>query len=90
MKKLTHIDEKGRPKMVDVGSKPLTERMAVARGSVYMKKETFRLIKSGRVSKGDVLNVAKLAGIMAAKRTSEIIPLCHPLNITSVDIDFQT
>ena len=89
VKKLTHIDEKGRPKMVDVGSKPLTERMAVARGSVCMKKETFKLIKSGRVSKGDVLNVAKLAGIMAAKKTSEIIPLCHPLNITSVDIDFK-
>ncbi|MDP2277074.1 MAG: cyclic pyranopterin monophosphate synthase MoaC, partial [Nitrospirota bacterium] len=77
MKKLTHIDKKGRPKMVDVGSKRLTERMAVAMGSVYMKKETFKLIKSGRVSKGDVLNVAKLAGIMAAKKTSEIIPLCH-------------
>ena len=89
MKKLTHIDKKGRPKMVDVGSKPLTERMAVARGSVYMKKETFKLIKSGRVSKGDVLNVAKLAGIMAAKKTSEIIPLCHPLNISSVDIVFK-
>ncbi|HBR21907.1 MAG TPA: cyclic pyranopterin monophosphate synthase MoaC [Nitrospiraceae bacterium] len=89
MKKLTHIDEKGRPKMVDVGSKPLTERMAVAKGSVCMKKETFKFIKSGRVSKGDVLNVAKLAGIMAAKRTSEIIPLCHPLNITLVDIDFK-
>ncbi|MFA4919743.1 MAG: cyclic pyranopterin monophosphate synthase MoaC [Thermodesulfovibrionales bacterium] len=89
MKKLTHIDEKGRPKMVDVGSKPLTERMAVARGSVYMKKETFKLIKAGKLSKGDVLNVAKLAGIMAAKKTADIIPLCHPLNITSVDIDFK-
>jgi len=89
MKKLTHIDEKGRPKMVDVGSKPLTERMAVARGSVYMKKATFKLIQKGKMAKGDVLNVAKLAGIMAAKRTSEIIPLCHPLNITSVDIDFR-
>ena len=89
MKKLTHIDKKGRPKMVDVGSKPLTERMAVAMGSVYMKKETFKLIKAGKLSKGDVLNVAKLAGIMAAKKTSEIIPLCHPLNITSVDIDFK-
>ena len=89
MKKLTHIDKYGRPKMVDVGSKPLTKRMAIARGSVCMKKETFKLIESGRVSKGDVLNVARLAGIMAAKRTSEIIPLCHPLNITSVDIDFK-
>lgn len=89
MKKLTHLDSKGRPKMVDVGSKPLTERTAVARGSVYMKKETFKLIKTGKLSKGDVLNVAKLAGIMAAKKTSEIIPLCHPLNVTSVDIDFK-
>jgi len=83
------MDKKGRPKMVDVGSKPSTERIAVARGSVYMKKETFSLIKAGKAAKGDVLNVAKLAGIMAAKRTSEIIPLCHPLNITSVDIDFR-
>jgi len=89
MEKLSHIDKKGRPKMVDVGSKPLTERIAVAKGSVYMKKETFNLIKAGKAAKGDVLNVAKLAGIMAAKRTSEIIPLCHPLNITSVDIDFR-
>jgi len=88
-KKLSHIDKKGRPKMVDVGSKPSTERIAIARGSVYMKKETFNLIKAGKAAKGDVLNVAKLAGIMAAKRTSEIIPLCHPLNITSVDIDFR-
>ncbi|MDI6744644.1 MAG: cyclic pyranopterin monophosphate synthase MoaC [Thermodesulfovibrionales bacterium] len=87
--KLTHLDKQGRPRMVDVGSKPLTERFAVARGSVYMKRETFNLIKSGKAAKGDVLNVAKLAGIMAAKRTSEIIPLCHPLNITSVDIDFH-
>lgn len=89
MKKLTHIDDKGRPKMVDVSSKPLTERIAIARGSVYMKKETFELIKKGKVAKGDVLNVAKVAGIMAAKKTSDIIPLCHPLNITSVDIDFK-
>jgi len=89
VKKLSHLDKLGRPKMVDVGSKPLTERIAVAKGSVYMKKETFNLIKAGKAAKGDVLNVAKLAGIMAAKRTSEIIPLCHPLNITSVDIDFR-
>jgi len=89
MKKLTHIDNKGRPKMVDVSSKPLTKRIAIARGSVSMKKETFELIKKGKVAKGDVLNVAKVAGIMAAKKTPEIIPLCHPLNITSVDIDFK-
>lgn len=89
MKKLTHLDKKGRAKMVDVGAKPLTERIAVARGSVYMKKETFGLIKKGKVLKGDVLSVAKIAGIMAAKRTYEVIPLCHPLNITSVEIDFN-
>ncbi len=89
MKKLTHIDKQGRPKMVDVSSKPSTEREAIAKGSVYMKKETFKLITKGKIPKGDVLSVAKLAGIMAAKRTSEIIPLCHPLNITSVDIDFK-
>lgn len=89
MKKFTHIDRQGRPKMVDVSSKPLTERKAVAKGSVYMKKETFNLIREGKVSKGDVLSAAKIAGIMAAKKTSEIIPLCHPLNITSVDIDFR-
>ncbi|MEK7698803.1 MAG: cyclic pyranopterin monophosphate synthase MoaC, partial [Planctomycetota bacterium] len=88
-KKLTHIDKKGHAKMVDVGAKPLTERIAVARGSVNMKKETFKLIAKGKIPKGDVLNVAKIAGIMAAKKTSEIIPLCHPLNITSVNIDFN-
>jgi cyclic pyranopterin phosphate synthase len=89
MKKLTHIDNKGRPKMVDVSSKPLTKRIALAKGSVYMKKETFELITKGKVAKGDVLSVAKIAGITAAKKTSEIIPLCHPLNISSVDIDFK-
>ncbi|KAF0146282.1 MAG: molybdenum cofactor biosynthesis protein C [Nitrospirae bacterium] len=89
MKKLTHIDKKGMPKMVDVSAKPLTGRIAVAKGAVYMKKKTFEVIKKGKASKGDVLSVAKIAGIMAAKKTSEIIPLCHPLNITSVNIDFN-
>ena len=89
MKKLTHIDKKGMPRMVDVSAKPLTERIAVAKGNVYMKKKTFEVIKKGKASKGDVLSVAKIAGIMAAKKTSEIIPLCHPLKITSVDIDFK-
>ncbi|MEK6582716.1 MAG: cyclic pyranopterin monophosphate synthase MoaC [Nitrospirota bacterium] len=88
-KKLTHIDKKGMPRMVDVSTKPLTGREAVAKGSVYMKKTTLEIIKKGKVSKGDVLSVAKIAGIMAAKKTSEIIPLCHPLKITSVDIDFK-
>lgn len=89
MKKLTHLDKKGKARMVDVSEKPTTLREAVAKGSVYMKKETFNLIKKGNVQKGDVLGTARLAGIMAAKRTSEIIPLCHPLNITSVDINFR-
>lgn len=87
--KLTHFDEKGRAKMVDVSEKPLTHREAVASGSIYMKPETIRLIKDRQISKGDVLGVARVAGIMAAKKTSELIPMCHPLNITSVNIDFE-
>lgn len=89
MGKLTHLDKHGRPKMVDVSAKPLTSREAVARGSVYMKKSTLNLIMKGKVAKGDVFNVAKIAGIMSAKNTDKLIPLCHPLNITSVDIDFK-
>lgn len=89
MKKLSHIDRQGRPKMVDVGYKPSTKRIAVARGYIYMKKETLSLIGKGKISKGDVLITAKIAGIMATKKTSEIIPLCHPLNITSADINFK-
>lgn len=89
MKKLTHIDTKGMAKMVDVTEKPLTRREAVARGSVYMKPETLKLIQDKKVPKGDVLSVSRIAGIMAAKKTSEIIPMCHPLNITSVNIDFD-
>lgn len=88
--KLTHFDNEGRAQMVDVTEKPLTERTAVAKGSIYMKPETLRLIKDKRISKGDVFGVARIAGIMAAKRTSDLIPLCHPLNITSVNIDFDT
>jgi cyclic pyranopterin phosphate synthase len=89
MKKLTHLDEKGRAKMVDVSEKQLTRREAVARGSVFMKLETLKLIKDRKIPKGDVFSVARVAGIMAAKKTSEFIPMCHPLNITSVDIDFD-
>ncbi len=74
--------------MVDVSGKALTSREAVAAGSVHMKPETMRLIKEGSVQKGDVLGVARVAGIMAAKKTSELIPMCHPLNITSVTVDF--
>ncbi len=86
MKRLTHLDKEGRAKMVDISEKPLTQREAVAKSSVYMKPETLRLIEDKKVPKGDVLCVSRVAGIMAAKRTSEVIPMCHPLNITSVDI----
>lgn len=89
MKKLTHIDEKGRARMVDVTEKPLTQREAVARGSIYMKPETLKLIQDKKIPKGDVFNVSRVAGIMAAKKTSELIPMCHPLSITSVNIDFN-
>jgi cyclic pyranopterin phosphate synthase len=75
--------------MVDVSEKPETVREAVARGSVSMKKTTLKLIRGGKISKGDVLGVARIAGIMAAKKTPEIIPMCHPLNITSVDVTFE-
>ncbi len=87
MSKLTHLDEQGRAHMVDVGAKPDTERVAVARGEVHMKKETFDLIRAGQIKKGDVLTVAQIAGISAAKRTSELIPLCHPLFLSKVDVD---
>jgi len=89
MKKLTHLDKKGRAKMVDVTDKQLTVREATAKGSVYMKPETLKLIQDKNIPKGDVLCVARVAGIMAAKKTSELIPMCHPLNITSVNIDFN-
>src|SRR5512141_2949739 len=85
--KLTHLDEQGRAKMVDVGHKPDTERIAVARGEVHMKKETLDLIRAGQIKKGDVLTVAQIAGITASKRTSDLIPLCHPLPLTKVDVD---
>lgn len=81
---LTHLDEKGRAKMVDVGGKKETERVAVARGAVHMQPETLRLIIEGNIKKGDVLTVAQLAGVMAAKRTSDLIPLCHPLMLNQV------
>ncbi len=89
MKKLTHLDKQGRAKMVDVTEKPETMREAVATGSVHMRPETLRLIRDKKVPKGDVLCVSRVAGIMAAKKAGELIPMCHPLNITSVDIDFD-
>jgi cyclic pyranopterin phosphate synthase len=85
--KLTHLDEEGRAHMVDVGHKPDTERIAVARGEVRMKSQTLDLIRAGQIKKGDVLTVAQIAGISASKRTSELIPLCHALPLTKVDVD---
>lgn len=84
---LTHFDEQGRAHMVDVSDKPVTARLAVARGAVKMSAETLALITEGRAAKGDVLGVARLAGIMAAKKTADLIPLCHPLPITKVALD---
>jgi len=88
MPKLTHFDKKGRAKMVDVSKKGETLREAVVRGSIFMNPKTFKSILSGKIAKGDVLAVAKVAGIMAAKKTSEIIPMCHPLNLSHVEINF--
>ena len=87
MAELTHFDASGAAQMVDVGDKPATRREAVARGAVRMAPETLALVREGRAKKGDVLAVARLAGIMAAKRTADLIPLCHPLALTSVNVD---
>jgi cyclic pyranopterin phosphate synthase len=87
--RLTHIDERGRARMVDVGAKADTERVAVAKGEVEMQPETLALIRRGGLEKGDVLAVARVAGIMAAKHTHELIPMCHPLLLTHVGVDFD-
>lgn len=87
---LTHFDEMGRAKMVDVTTKPVTERTAIAEGIVRMKEQTLKMILNKEIAKGDVFQVARIAGIMAAKMTSNLIPLCHPLPITSVEIDIQS
>jgi len=84
--KLTHLDDNGNAHMVDVGDKPVTPRLAIAKGEVLMKKETLSLIRMGAMKKGDVLTVAQIAGIAAAKRTSDLIPLCHPLPINSIEV----
>ncbi|MCS5655776.1 MAG: cyclic pyranopterin monophosphate synthase MoaC [Dehalococcoidia bacterium] len=86
---LTHLDEQGNAQMVDVGDKDVTSREAVARGHVSIQPETLRLIKVGLMKKGDVLTIAQLAGIMGAKKTSELIPLCHPLPLDRVDVDLE-
>jgi cyclic pyranopterin phosphate synthase len=89
MSRLTHFDEAGNARMVDVGGKAATERSATAKGSVLMQPETIALIQQGGVKKGDVLSVAQLAGIMGAKRTPDLIPLCHPLALTSVKVELS-
>ncbi|MCI4626617.1 MAG: cyclic pyranopterin monophosphate synthase MoaC [Candidatus Magnetoovum sp. WYHC-5] len=89
MEKLTHIDTKGEAHMVDVTAKDDTSREAHAKGSVYMKKSTLQLLKDNQLTKGDALQVAKIAGIMGAKQTSSLVPLCHPLNITSISVELN-
>jgi cyclic pyranopterin monophosphate synthase len=88
MSEFTHIDEKGRVRMVDVTSKEATVRVAVARGVVSMNRTTFEMIRDQQVKKGNVLETARIAGVMAAKKTAELIPMCHPLAITHVTVDF--
>ena len=89
MSKLTHFDAKGQAIMVDVGAKDITERSASAEANVLMSENTLRMIKKGEHKKGDVLGVARLAGIMAAKKTSDLVPLCHPLALTSITLDLE-
>jgi cyclic pyranopterin phosphate synthase len=88
MSKLTHFDESGASRMVDVSDKDVTQRVATAHAKITMKPETLKLILDKKVTKGDVLEVARVAGILAAKQTSALIPMCHPLNLTSVKIDY--
>ena len=90
MSDLTHLDNQGRASMVDVSKKAETKRIAVAQGRIYMNKETLSLIEKGGVEKGDVFTVARLAGIMAAKKTADLIPLCHPLPIQNVQVDLES
>ena len=87
--KLSHVDEAGRVRMVDVGDKPVTERVAVARGRITVGRPALQAVRDGRIAKGDPLQAARLAGVMAAKKTADLIPLCHPLMLSQVDIDLQ-
>jgi cyclic pyranopterin phosphate synthase len=89
VKKLTHVDSSGRARMVDVSQKPVTQREAVAKGLVRMQPSTLQLLRQGQTAKGDVLAVAQVAGIMAAKQTYQLIPLCHPLSIDNARIEFR-
>ncbi len=90
MKKFTHFDEQGKAHMVNISSKDETKRIAIAKGDVLVSSETLELIRSNNIGKGDVFGVARIAGIMAAKKTSTTIPLCHPIPISAIEIDFQT
>ncbi|MHB8091290.1 MAG: cyclic pyranopterin monophosphate synthase MoaC [Syntrophales bacterium] len=90
MKELSHLDEKGQARMVDVTAKPITHRQATARGRVLMRPETAALIQEGGMPKGDVFSTARIAGIMAAKKTPELIPMCHPLEMTAIELSFLT
>ena len=87
--KLTHLNEHGQVQMVDVGYKPDTERVAIARGEIHMKLDTLELIRAGEIEKGNVLTIAKVAGISAAKKTAELIPLCHSLQLTHIEVDLD-
>lgn len=87
--KLSHLDETGKVRMVDISEKPDTPRIAIAKGEVVMSRETLEMIKAGEVQKGDVVSVAQVAGIIAAKRTSELIPLCHPLPLSQITLNFE-
>ena len=89
MTRLTHFDEQGASRMVDVSNKEITDRIAIAHAKITMKPDTFRLVMDKKIQKGDVFEVARVAGIMAAKQTFAIIPMCHPLNLTSVKIDYK-
>ena len=89
MARFTHLDDKGNARMVDVGDKDITERTATAKGRIHVSAETLRAILEGGVKKGDVFSVARLAGIMGAKKTSDLIPLCHPLPISSVKVELE-
>ena len=89
MKKLTHINQKGDAQLVDITDKAITERKAIAEGSIQLNKETLKLIQNNLIKKGDVLNTARIAGIQAAKKTWELIPLCHTINLSKIDINFN-
>lgn len=89
MNKFSHLDEKGETRMVDVSDKPVSKREAVARGEIFLRDETLALIQFDKIAKGNVLATARLAGIMAAKKTGELIPLCHPLPITHCEVNFE-